>query len=257
MLYPGAVWMGPSPNAGGAMGLVRLGVVHVMQGTLAGTDSWFMNPSAQVSAHFGIGKNGEVHQYVDTGIVAWAEAAYNGEAISIEHEGNSGDSLTPAQITADRALVRWLEQTAGIPLVMSTTNGWCGHGQLGVAGGNHPDCPGQPILDQWPTTVLNEPPVPPPKARQNMQTTDPQTNGVWCLRTDGSVWSYPTDGLTPPWLGGLNTSVGQGVNLANISGISAVDGPGNVGWGYAISVDNGLQGFAIYNFTRDGKFAKL
>jgi N-acetyl-anhydromuramyl-L-alanine amidase AmpD len=35
-----------------------------MDGTLAGTDAWFTNPASQVSAQYGIGKNGEVHQYV-------------------------------------------------------------------------------------------------------------------------------------------------------------------------------------------------
>src|SRR5205814_10677286 len=40
-------------------------VIHIMDGTLTGTDSWFNNPQAQVSAHYGIGRGGEVHQYVD------------------------------------------------------------------------------------------------------------------------------------------------------------------------------------------------
>lgn len=249
--------MGPSPNQGGLIGPVRLGVVHVMEGTLAGTDSWFMNPSAQVSAHFGVGKNGAVHQYVDTSLIAWAEANYNSVAISVEHEGNSGESLTPQQIAADQPLAQWLKKTSGIPLVMSTYAGWCGHGQLGVEGGNHPDCPGQPILNQWPEVLNVAPPAPPtPKVRQNMQCTDPTTGGVWCLRQDGSIWAYPVNGgATPPWLGALNTSVGKGVNVANISGISLNQAA--VGYGYTIGVDNGPQGFALYAFGRDGKFAHL
>jgi N-acetylmuramoyl-L-alanine amidase len=40
-------------------------VIHVMAGSLAGTDSWFASAESQVSAHYGIGKNGEVHQYVE------------------------------------------------------------------------------------------------------------------------------------------------------------------------------------------------
>jgi N-acetyl-anhydromuramyl-L-alanine amidase AmpD len=39
-------------------------VIHIMDGTLIGTDSWFANHTSQVSAHYGIGKNGEIHQYV-------------------------------------------------------------------------------------------------------------------------------------------------------------------------------------------------
>lgn len=43
-----------------------------MGGTLAGTDSWFNNSASQVSAHFGAGFDGELHQYVDLGNTAWA-----------------------------------------------------------------------------------------------------------------------------------------------------------------------------------------
>ncbi len=147
MRYPGATWRGPVPNTGGPMGPVRLGVVHIMEGTLAGTDSWFHDPASQVSAHFGVGKDGTGYQWVDTDAVAWAEMDYNGEAISIEHEGNSGDALTQAQIGFDIGLFRWLNATKGLPY---TRQAWVGHGELGVAGGNHPDCPGAPILSQLP-----------------------------------------------------------------------------------------------------------
>jgi hypothetical protein len=39
-------------------------VIHIMEGTLGGTDDWFNNPASKVSAHYGIGRNGQVHQYV-------------------------------------------------------------------------------------------------------------------------------------------------------------------------------------------------
>ncbi len=39
-------------------------VIHIMDGTLIGTDNWFQNPAAKVSAHYGVGTNGEYHQYV-------------------------------------------------------------------------------------------------------------------------------------------------------------------------------------------------
>jgi N-acetyl-anhydromuramyl-L-alanine amidase AmpD len=39
-------------------------VLHTMSGTLAGSDSWFHSNPLQVSAHFGVGLDGEVHQYV-------------------------------------------------------------------------------------------------------------------------------------------------------------------------------------------------
>lgn len=81
-------------------------VVHIMEGTLVGTDAWFRDPISKVSAHFGIGRNGELHQYVDLANSAWhagrvnnptwvgMKAAGNGTfynpnyyTIGIEHEG--------------------------------------------------------------------------------------------------------------------------------------------------------------------------
>jgi N-acetylmuramoyl-L-alanine amidase/Putative peptidoglycan binding domain len=155
-IYPGAQWHGPVPNQGGAMGNVRLGVVHIESGSQAGTDAWFHNPNAQVSAHFGIAKDGTVYQWVDTSRIAWAEAAYNDCAISVENEGYSGEQLTFAQAVALSKLMVWVYQTHGVPLARNSDPngvGWIGHGELGVAGGAHPLCPGQPILDQLPTVI--------------------------------------------------------------------------------------------------------
>ena len=38
-------------------------VLHIMDGSLIGTDSWFNDAKSQVSAHYGVGRTGEVHQY--------------------------------------------------------------------------------------------------------------------------------------------------------------------------------------------------
>lgn len=47
-------------------------VMHVFgSGTCEGLKSWFRNPSAQVSAHFGVCKNGEIVQFVEVGDSAW------------------------------------------------------------------------------------------------------------------------------------------------------------------------------------------
>lgn len=130
----------------------RVGVVHIMEGTLNGTDAWFHNPTSQVSAHFGIGKDGRCFQWVDTADVAWHAAAANGYSIGVEHEGFTGESLTTAQLDTDTKLLEWL--SLNIPLRESTSNGWCGHGQLGAAGGGHPACPGDPIMAQLPGLLL-------------------------------------------------------------------------------------------------------
>lgn len=96
-------------------------VIHIMDGTLAGTDRWFANPASQVSAHFGIGKNGEVHQYVKEEDTAWhagridapswklikpASVNPNLYTIGIEHEGKPGDAWTDAMEHASAELIR-------------------------------------------------------------------------------------------------------------------------------------------------------
>lgn len=47
-------------------------VNHVMLGTLGGTNQEFHNPGAQVSAHFGIGHDGAISQFVHLADTAWA-----------------------------------------------------------------------------------------------------------------------------------------------------------------------------------------
>lgn len=88
-----------------------------MDGSLAGTDSWFNNPANQDSStHFGVGFNGDIHQYVRTKDVAWANGVLepgnrwpwpgnpNRNSISIETEGHPGDPVTNAMYNS----VLWL-----------------------------------------------------------------------------------------------------------------------------------------------------
>lgn len=58
-------------------------VCHIMQGTLKGTDAHFNNPNVDASTHFGIGKSGEVHQYVDLKDAAWGNGLMNKPDLSI------------------------------------------------------------------------------------------------------------------------------------------------------------------------------
>lgn len=155
-ICPFAQWHGPVPNKGGKMGKINLGVVHIMQGSLSGSDGWFHNPSAQVSAHFGIGKDGTIYQWVDTNDIAWAEANFNGQAISVEHEGYAGEKLTDKQAWSLACLMKWARLAHGLPIRRTfdpNGTGWLGHGELGNAGGGHQGCPGQPILDQLPGII--------------------------------------------------------------------------------------------------------
>ncbi len=104
--------------------------IHVMDGSLVGTDAWFNDPTSVVSSHYGIGKSGQVHQYVkdeDTayhaGRVFWPtwkllEDGVNPNAttLGIEHEGMAADGLTPAQAEASAHLISVLSRKYSIPL---------------------------------------------------------------------------------------------------------------------------------------------
>jgi N-acetyl-anhydromuramyl-L-alanine amidase AmpD len=111
-------------------------VIHIMAGTEKGTDTWFHNPAAQVSAHYGIARTGEIHQYVDESDTAYHAGLHGADflkataqvvkdrpgvnpnlySIGIEHEGQPGDPWPDAMLEASRALVKKCAATWSIPL---------------------------------------------------------------------------------------------------------------------------------------------
>lgn len=132
-------------GSGAMMGVV----MHTMVGDLPGTVSWFNNPKAQASAHFGIAQDGAIHQFgpIGKGWIAWAQAAGNAGWYSIEHAdgGKPANPLTAAQITASAQILECLSAFAGFPLEISNSTsvkgyGW--HGMGGAAWGGHLNCPG-------------------------------------------------------------------------------------------------------------------
>lgn len=82
-------WIGSPNHYNGRNGLAITHItLHIMVGRLAGTDSVFQHPGG-ASAHYGIGENGDIHQYVSENDGSWSDANYasNNSTISIEHEG--------------------------------------------------------------------------------------------------------------------------------------------------------------------------
>ncbi len=155
--YPKArgAWASPD-NYGAALvpGDVRFFVQHVAQSPDApGTIGWFRNPAAQVSAHFIIDRDGVVYQCVPLNRMAWAEMDFNNRAISTEHIGYTGQKLTHKQLHASLELLIWLhQQFPQVPLHRTANPNGSGvimHAELGVLGGDHPDCPGWPIQAQF------------------------------------------------------------------------------------------------------------
>lgn len=148
MRYPAAVWRGPADHNFRAGGVVRpaQGVVeHVIVGSLAAADSVFHREGYGASAHFGIGKDGAVVQWVDTADRAWAEGAGNPYWLSVETEGMPAEPLTNAQVAAFGALFRWCSDTHGpFPYVVCDSPSGRGlgtHSMGGQAWGGHA-CPG-------------------------------------------------------------------------------------------------------------------
>lgn len=110
-------------------------VIHIMEGSLSGTDAWFAADESGVSAHYGIGKKGEVHRYVreedsaaHAGTVdrpSWPllKLRDNGKpvnpnyyTIGIEHEGKAGEPFTEAMYEASSELIAAIAERWNIPV---------------------------------------------------------------------------------------------------------------------------------------------
>lgn len=121
-------WMGNEhTNSSSRDGHVPFLIVdHISVGSMNSLDSWFTSKgNNRSSAHFGVAKDGRIHQYVAIERMAWAnglDAADiassdqpaikdnpginpNKYSVSIEHEGHDGD-LTPTQFESSV----WLHQ---------------------------------------------------------------------------------------------------------------------------------------------------
>ncbi|MEU2615035.1 N-acetylmuramoyl-L-alanine amidase [Micromonospora sp. NPDC007271] len=114
-------------------------VIHVTQGSYAGSISWFQNPSAKVSAHYTFrSADGAVTQSVREKDIAWHAGnwTYNTQSIGIEHEGYVDDPswFTDAMYRASAALTRNLANKYGIP---KDRNHIIGH--IEVPGATHTD----------------------------------------------------------------------------------------------------------------------
>lgn len=120
---PTTVVQVPSPNHfQGRSGHTALAIVlHTMSGTLAGCDSWFTQSASQVSAHYGVGLDGSIHQYVQEQDGAWANGIleagntwpygntnpnYSTLSIETEDNGNPSQAVTPEQYASVLYLIK-------------------------------------------------------------------------------------------------------------------------------------------------------
>ncbi|WP_088832653.1 N-acetylmuramoyl-L-alanine amidase [Paenibacillus tyrfis] len=125
------IWKGNEfTNSNDRGGNVPVAIVnHISAGTMSSMDSWFRSSGNQVSsAHFGVSKDGRIHQYVKIERMAWANGITadrfpyatasivndfginpNLYTVSIEHEGTDGE-LTEEQFQASVWLHRYIRQ---------------------------------------------------------------------------------------------------------------------------------------------------
>ncbi len=139
MDYPNAIW-NPASSANysaGRSSAITTVVIHVTQGSYAGTISWFQNPDSQVSAHYVVrSADGEVTHMVADGDTAWHARSGNPYSIGIEHEGfvDNPSWFTDAMYRSSASLTAWLCDTYGIP---KDRSGIVGHNE--VPGNDHTD----------------------------------------------------------------------------------------------------------------------
>ncbi|MFG6195938.1 N-acetylmuramoyl-L-alanine amidase [Nonomuraea sp. JJY05] len=154
--YPPAAWVAASSSnytassRPSAYAIDRV-IIHVTQGSYAGTISWFQNSAAQVSAHYVVkSSNGAITQMVRDKDIAWHAGnwTYNTRSIGIEHEGYVNDAswFTDAMYRASAALTKAICDKYGIPKDRSHI---IGHNE--VPGATHTD-PGS--YWNW-TTYMN------------------------------------------------------------------------------------------------------
>ena len=118
--YPGAIWNAASTSnyRVGRTAAISTIVIHVTQGSYAGTISWFKNPAAQVSAHYVIrSSDGQVTQMVAEKDTAWHVRTANPYTIGIEHEGfvDQPSWFTDAMYRSSAALTKNIADRRGIP----------------------------------------------------------------------------------------------------------------------------------------------
>lgn len=141
-------------------------VCHITDGSYGSAVSWFKNPESGVSAHFVIGRNGEITQLIDIKDASWAQGLStsairnaslgivrtrginpNLYCISIEHEGfydQTRGELTEAQKKASIELIKHIiaevKRIYGIDIPADRKH-IIGHCEINPKG--KPHCPGE------------------------------------------------------------------------------------------------------------------
>lgn len=144
---------------------VKAVVLHIAAGSMAGIFPTFNDPNRLASAHFAVGKDGTIEQYVSIDDTAYGVGMRyaNGQwfnprgvlcqptwtgmqpplnpnlyTISVEHEGQPEDQWTPQMYDANNRLLQWIAQQISITYVPRQT--LIGHFEIDPV--DRPNCPG-------------------------------------------------------------------------------------------------------------------
>lgn len=178
----GVKWIGSPNHYNGRNGYAVTHItLHIMVGHLAGTDSIFLNPGSQASAHYGIGADGAIHQYVSENDGSYSDAnfASNNSTISIEHEGGmAGVPCTQACMDASARLCADIARRHGWPhLWHDGLNGniWL-HRE--IPGTDHYGCPDRCVNALPVNRIIN-------RANELLRGDDMSAEDVWDFKQNG------------------------------------------------------------------------
>lgn len=136
----GVKWIGSPNYTRGRSGYKATRItLHIMVGYLKGTDTTFQK--GQSSATYGIGGDGEIHQYVAETDTPWSDSNYtsNSQTISIEHQGGmDGVPCTQACHDASARLCADIARRYGWPKLVHGQNVFL-HRE--IPGTDHTTCP--------------------------------------------------------------------------------------------------------------------
>ncbi|MFF2328054.1 MULTISPECIES: peptidoglycan-binding protein [unclassified Streptomyces] len=118
--YPSALWVPADSHnfAAGRSAAIDKVIIHVTQGSYAGSISWFQNPTAEVSSHYVVrSSDGQITQMVRDSDTAYHARSQNSSSLGIEHEGFIDDPswFTDTMYRSSAALTAYLCDRYGIP----------------------------------------------------------------------------------------------------------------------------------------------
>ncbi len=115
-------WKGPIPTSNYAVGRQNMSIdyiaLHHSEASMESMDAHFKSPTEQVSAHYGVARDGRVWQWVQDADTAFAVGNLTGNfaSISIEHEELGDDAFTDLQYATSATLINQLCLAHGIPI---------------------------------------------------------------------------------------------------------------------------------------------